>query len=230
MTADVKVTKRAELDFACNRYYYEAVRKAGGDPVVIAPQADPAAVAAERERYDGLVFIGGDDLSGPFVPSHARSVLMHPFRQPWDLALLEAALAWPETPLLCICLGCQELNVVCGGTLIPHLPDLGGSVEHRRFGVPDQWHPATAVPGSRLACIVGTDEIRVNSSHHQAVDRLGEGLRVTARAPDGTVEAVELTVDDGRFLLAVQWHPERIVDHPPHLAIFQAFIAACQPK
>jgi putative glutamine amidotransferase len=81
-----------------------------------------------------------------------------------------------------------------------------------------------------LAEIVGLDEFPVNSSHHQAVDQLGEGLRVAARAPDGTVEAIELAALSTRFVVAVQWHPERIISHPPHLALFEAFIDACAQR
>ena len=228
ITANVKVNDRQELDFVCGQVYYEAVQAAGGEPVLIPPQSDLAAVVAARAPFDGLLFTGGPDLSGDFVPPHAESKVMHPLRQPWDLALLAAALRWPEMPLLCICLGCQELNVVCGGTLVPHLPDVSAAIEHRRFGTAENWHTATAIAGSRLGGIVGTDEIPVNSSHHQAVDRLGDGLRVVAHAPDGTVEALEHAENPNRFLVALQWHPERIIDHSPHLAIFQAFIDACR--
>ena len=227
LTASVQASKYQDLSFACQQHYCEAVRAAGGEPVVIDPRADLAAVAGERGRVAGLVFTGGPDLCGDFVPPHPENTRLHPLRQDWDLALLRAALAWPEMPLLCICLGCQELNVVCGGTLVPHLPDRSGQVEHRRLGAPETWHAATVPSGSRLAAVVGTGEIQVNSSHHQAVDRLGDGLRIVARAPDGTVEAIEPASPSGRFVLGLQWHPERIVAHSPHLAIFQAFLDAC---
>lgn len=227
LTASFLESDRGDRTVVCNQFYYQAIRQAGGEAVVIAPETDLALVAEARERFAGLVFIGGPDLADPSVPPHPESEIMHPQRQAWDLALLKAALAWPEMPLLGICLGCQELNVVCGGSLVPHLPDCGTEIEHRRLGTGEQWHTATAVPGSRLASIIGTEEIRVNSSHHQAVDRLGAGLRIVARAPDGTVEGIEPAEASDRFVLGVQWHPERITDLAPHLAIFQALVNAC---
>ena len=227
LTASFLESDRGDRTVACNQFYYQAIRAAGGEAVVIAPESDLSLVGEVRQRFDGLVFIGGPDLAGPCVPPHPASEPMHPLRQAWDLALLKAALDWSAMPLLGICLGCQELNVVCGGTLVPHLPDRT-AIEHRRLGSGEQWHTATALPGTRLASIVGTAETPVNSSHHQAVDRLGEGLRIVARAPDGTVEAIESTADPDRFLLAVQWHPERITAHAPHLALFRALIDAAR--
>jgi len=228
LTASFLESDRGDRTVTCNQFYYQAIRAAGGEAVVIAPEEDLALVDEVRQRFDGLIFIGGPDLAGPFVPPHPASEAMHPLRQAWDLALLKAALAWPEMPLLGICLGCQELNVACGGTLVPHLPDRSTAIEHRRFGTAEQWHTATALPDSRLASIIGNEEIPVNSSHHQAVDRLGEGLRIVARASDGTVEAIESTVDPDRFLLGLQWHPERIFAHVPHLALFRALIDAAR--
>jgi len=228
LTANVRRNQFGEREYVCNRFYFEAVRAAGGEPVLIAPEDDPGRVGEWRGALAGLVFTGGPDLAVPGQPPHPKLQPMHPQRQAWDLALLEAALAWPEMPLFCICLGCQELNVACGGSLFPHLPDLGGDTEHRRLGQEEQWHPATVLAGSRLAGIVGTGEIQVNSSHHQAVDRLGRGLRVVARAPDGTVEALEPARPSARFVLAVQWHPERILDHVPSREIFHAFLNAAR--
>lgn len=226
LTANVRHNEFREREFVCNQFYFAAVRAAGGEPVLIAPEDDPGRVGEWRGALDGLLFTGGPDLAVPSQPPHPEVQPMHPQRQAWDLALLEAALDWPEMPLLCICLGCQELNVACGGSLFPHLPDLGGGIEHRRIGQEEHWHPATALAGSRLAGIVGSGEIQVNSSHHQAVDRLGRGLRVVARAPDGTVEALEPAQPSPRFVLAVQWHPERVLEHAPHREIFHAFLNA----
>ena len=124
-------------------------------------------------------------------------------------------------PTLGICRGAQTLNVVRGGTLHQHLPDVvGDTIAHRQTKdgrVPT--HPVAVAPGSRLAAVLGTTELNVNSFHHQAVARLGVGLRACAWAPDGTIEAID---DPGQpFLLAVQWHAETLRDTPMHLALFE---------
>jgi putative glutamine amidotransferase len=124
-------------------------------------------------------------------------------------------------PTLGICRGAQTINVARGGTLHQHLPDVAGeTIAHRQITdgrIPT--HPVAVAPGSTLAGVLGATELDVNSFHHQAVDRLGDGLRACAWAPDGTIEAIE----DPRqpFLLAVQWHAETLHHIPVHLALFE---------
>lgn len=184
----------AEVDVSIADYS-RAVAGAGGLPVVLTRDADPAAVV---QRLDGLVCTGGADIGE------------EPERDRWEQALLEAALG-RNLPLLCICRGLQLLNVVHGGTLVEDLAAATGD-DHPRWDRPRSLpaHTVRLEPGSVAASVYG-EETSVNSLHHQAVDRPGEGLVVTGRSPDGTVEAVELP---GRPVLAVQWHPEALLSDP----------------
>ena len=128
-------------------------------------------------------------------------------------------------PVLAICMGMQLLNVVYGGTLIQHL-----ETGVRHVGIDegnDSSHSIVLEDESLLHHILGSTALEVNSAHHQAVDRLAPGLRALATAPDGIVEAVQLT--DRGFFLGVQWHPERIFDRAEQRALFEAFVEACQP-
>jgi putative glutamine amidotransferase len=127
-------------------------------------------------------------------------------------------------PILGICRGAQALNVARGGTLHQHLPAVTDDSIHHRQTAPgwEETHAVRVQPGSRLAEVLGTDEPWVNSFHHQAVDRLGSGLRAVAWAPDGTVEGIE---DEERFVVGVQWHAETL-DSEPHPHLFAALVAA----
>ncbi|AXI80366.1 gamma-glutamyl-gamma-aminobutyrate hydrolase family protein [Peterkaempfera bronchialis] len=179
----------------------EAVFAAGGEPLVL-HGADRSALPELPRRlagFAGVVLPGGSDLD-PDHYGQARGPETepdHPEQDALDLAVARAVLAL-ALPTLAICRGLQVVNAVCGGTLVQHLPP--GPVEH--LGT---LHPVTAVPGSRLHTLLGAASFPVSSYHHQAVDRLGDGLVVSARSADGCVEAVEHTAAD---LLAVQWHPE----------------------
>jgi putative glutamine amidotransferase len=127
-------------------------------------------------------------------------------------------------PVLAICRGQQLFNVVCGGTLIQHLPN---TVKHQRktAGVPV--HEVAAE--GRMADVLGGAKLQVNSRHHQAVDRVGEGLVVTARDPgDGVIEGVVFPA--ARFALGVQWHPEDMTDDAYQSRLFTAFADACLPR
>ena len=212
----------------CSPSYYRAVDQAGGYPVVALPVGGEAGIEAVRATVHGLIFTGGPDLSGPYAvhPDHPRIERLHPLREAWDLALLRAALTW-EVPILAVCLGIQELNVACGGTLYPHVPDLGGCINHLRGGEKETFHPVDIVEGTRLHGVLGTRRLEANSSHHQGLATVARPLAVVARADDGLVEAVELRDQPDRFVLGLQWHPERIQDLPAHRRIFDAFVAAC---
>jgi gamma-glutamyl-gamma-aminobutyrate hydrolase PuuD len=205
--------------------YVETVVDAGGVPILLPPIVPDGAAASVVGSIDALVLTGGPDVSPERygAGAHERTDRPRTERDAWELALLRAALD-ADLPVLAVCRGAQLLNVACGGTLHQHLPDVAGAdpSAHRpelgTFGTV----PVKVSPGSRLAAIVG-DEVKASCHHHQAIDRLGDGLIVTARAADETIEAVEL--DDGdRFVVGVQWHPEQ--DHDTRL--FTAVIDAAR--
>ena len=195
--------------FSLPACYVDAVRRAGGSALLLAPGDDCALAALYGGKRHPTVYMTDSE------------------RDDTELALIRTAIE-RGLPTLCICRGLQVLNVALGGTLVPHLPDrVGLRVAHRVPPRNPAWHGVDVEPDTRLADIIGPHPTSGASWHHQAVDRLGRGLRVTARAPDGTIEAVELP--DHPFLVAVQWHPEITArDHPDHQALFDALVAAAQ--
>jgi putative glutamine amidotransferase len=209
-------------EMALGMTYLRAIEAVGGMPVVLPPLGDAEAFL---DRLDGVCLSGGPDLDpGAYgAPErHAELGPTEPGLDAFELALARAADV-RGLPVLGICRGAQALNVARGGTLHQHLPG------HR------QADPATATthtvrvePGTRLASLVGSADLPVNSFHHQAADRLGSGLRAVAHAADGTIEAIE--GDGPRFFLGVQWHAEGLVDEPRHRALFEALVAASAPR
>lgn len=197
--------------------YVEAVVAAGGTPLLIPPlDPDPSVV----EVLDALIVIGGSDVDPAHYgrTAHQRTV-PEPYRDEADLALVRAALA-RHTPLLAICRGAQVLNVALGGTLIQHLPDVLGHSDYR---------PAPAVfgsvafrtePGSRVAAALGA-EATAPCYHHQAIEQVAPGLRVTARSADALVQAIEPA--GGGWALGVQFHPE---ENHADLRLFTALVEA----
>ncbi|CAM5746762.1 putative glutamine amidotransferase [Streptomyces afghaniensis 772] [Streptomyces afghaniensis] len=180
--------------------YPRLVQRAGGLAAMLPPD-DPAYAAAAVARLDGLVIAGGPDVEPVRYGAepHPRTGPPARERDAWELALIDAALT-ARVPLLGICRGMQLLNVALGGTLVQHLD--GHAEVVGVFGN----HAVKPVPGSLYAGVV-PEETSVPSYHHQAVDRLGEGLMPSAYAEDGTVEALELPSGEG-WVLGVQWHPE----------------------
>jgi len=178
--------------------YSRGVLEAGGLPVHLPVDADPAELA---EHLDGVVLTGGADLDPALYGAEPETDLFppEPRRDTFELALIDRAMAL-ELPVLGICRGLQMLNVRAGGTLHQHVP------VHSRFDlVPDtEVHQVVTEPGTRLAELYG-EALTVNSLHHQTVDQVGGGLAVAARADDGTVEGLEIP---GLDVIAVQWHPE----------------------
>ena len=206
--------------------YARAVESAGGLPVVLAP-LDDSGVAPLVEHLSGICLSGGPDLDPAAYGAerHPRLGPVEPALDAFEISVARRADAL-GMPLLGICRGCQTLNVARGGTLHQHVPDVvDGSIAHRQTASGrETTHDVTIEPGSRLAGIVGPEDLDVNAFHHQAVDRLGRGLRAVAWAPDGIVEAIE---GEGETLyLGVQWHVETLVHLPRHARLFEALVDA----
>jgi putative glutamine amidotransferase len=201
--------------------YLACVQSAGGLAAMLPPD-DPATAASVVARLDGLILAGGEDLDPALYGqrAHPRTGAAVPARDLWELALLAAALD-RGTPVLGICRGMQLMNVQAGGTLLQHLPDRVGHDAHNPVPGVFAGHPVVPVPGTRTAAILAAGA-EVATHHHQAVDRLGDGLIAAAHADDGTIEALEATGD--AFALGVQWHPEAAADP----GVIQALVAAAR--
>ncbi len=191
--------------------YIEAIQQAGAMALMLPPDAALVENPDEiLDRIDALVLAGGCDIDPVHYgqEQHLETVGLVPPRDEFEFALLERAIE-RDMPTLCICRGMQVLNVIRGGTLIQHLPDVLHHDEHRRnIGTFDgNEHDVQLVPGSLAAQAAGGEVTMTKSHHHQAIDELGEGLVVTGRsAGDDLAEAIELP--DSGFVLGVQWHPE----------------------
>lgn len=209
-----------------NADYEESIRRAGGNPVIL----DWAVLTSGLDALasvDGVVMTGGPDINpevygeGP----HPTVTIADPARDRFELELARAALQ-RDAAVLAICRGMQVLNVAAGGSLVQDIPSsVPGALPHQ-VGVPKDAiaHSVRIAPGSRVAELLTTTEARVNSRHHQAVKRPGEGLRVTATAPDGIVEALEKP--GARFCVAVEWHPENFVESGEFLPLFEGLVRA----
>jgi anthranilate synthase component 2/putative glutamine amidotransferase len=211
--------------------YVDVVVRAGGQPVLVPPVADelgpgpPGAAAstgidAVCRMLDGLVLTGGGDVDPDCYDQlpDPRTADTSACRDRLELEMLQWALD-RGMPVLAVCRGLQVLNVALGGDLVQHLPDRTGSEAHRPAAGAFGAVVVTTEPGSHVHRLCGA-RLEVSCSHHQAVDRLGGGLRVTARSDDGTVEAAEL--DGDRFVVGVQWHPEE----PGDVHLFEGLVAA----
>jgi putative glutamine amidotransferase len=181
--------------------YVRAVERAGGRAVLIPPDDD--GIEEVLDAVDGIVFSGGNDMGAETYGAVAdpATVGINPARDSGELALLAAALD-RDLPVLAICRGVEVLNVVRGGDLVQHLPDVIGHEEHRAVVGEFSQHPVRVDPDSRLGEVRGN----VMSHHHQGLGKIGDGLREVAWAEDGIVEAVE--DPDKPFLVGVLWHPE----------------------
>ena len=203
------------------RNYEESIRRAGGLPVRVAPGE------LALDGVDGLLIPGGPDVDPRLYGERRGAASQRPNvrRDEHELSLLRAALEL-GFPILAVCRGHQLLNVARGGSLLQDVPQ-----DRHRWHVDDssRWHEIRLDPGSRLAAVYdGAGVLRVNSRHHQAVtpDRLAASLRAVAYSPDGFVEAVES--EEQRWVVGVQWHPERPEMRPAAGPLFAAFVAACR--
>jgi putative glutamine amidotransferase len=192
--------------------YVEAVLRAGGQPVVVNDARDPKALMA---RVDALILTGGPDVDpGRYgEAAHAHTYGVDRADDDFECAMAEAATV-RSVPTLAICRGIQILNVARGGTLHQHIADDPGVPAHGQPGVAGGalQHEVTLDKDSLVAEVMGATTVTASCHHHQAIAKLGDGLRVVGRAHDKIVEALEL---EGAFLLAVQWHPEDTADEDP---------------
>jgi putative glutamine amidotransferase len=215
----------AQHEMALGMPYVRALARAGAIPVVL-PPLPAEAVPTLLASLGGICLSGGPDLD-PHAYGAAPSPDLGPVVPALDAFELEVARCADALglPILGICRGAQALNVARGGTLFQHLPAVtDGSVTHRQIAPGwQETHEVTIDPGSRLAAVLGVSALRVNSFHHQAIDRLGAGLRALAWAADGTIEGIAGA--DGHFVLGVQWHAETL-EAGPHPRLFEALVAA----
>lgn len=207
--------------------YLDRVKAAGGHAVALNPEDS-------LEGLDGLVLTGGLDVAPARYGEtpHQKVKLTDPARDAFEERALTCALE-RDLPVLAICRGHQLLNVVLGGRLLQHIESGEHRADFKAEGQPSRWHTVRLLPGSRLRAVLGADEIEVNSRHHQAVlpETLAPGLTITARSPDGLVEGVEST--SHRWVVGVQWHPERAEAQHPHFAprsqrLFAALVREAQ--
>jgi putative glutamine amidotransferase len=210
--------------------YIRSVEQSGAVPVVL-PPVRPEDAPALLDRVDGLLLSGGVDLDPVLYGQapHPNLGRVNRRRDEFELALTREALR-RDLPTFAICRGHQVLNVATGGTLIQDIASqLKGAMDHDARG--RRWrrvHRVETTAGSRLRAILDQDALSVNSFHHQAVDRLGDGLVVSARCPeDGVIEGLEMP--GRRFVVAVQWHPESFWNRPQSFqTLFDAHAGACR--
>jgi len=214
-------------------YYYQAIEAAGGEPVPTSLWMSAAELEQLARTLDAIVLPGSPADVDPArynVKRHPKCADPDPARERTDCALLNHAFA-AKKPVLAICYGTQLLNVYLGGTLLQDIAsEVPTSIKHDRNGLPagvDPYHALRIEPGSKLTALARAAEVEINSSHHQAIEKAGESLRVTAHAPDGVVEAVEWT-GDANWVVGVQWHPERMKNDRLAEALFRELITAAR--
>ncbi len=220
ITADVKATEgdpRTPSDYRVKSNYAQAVAMAGGIPILIPPDAAAEDVVA---LVDGLLIPGGDDIDPSKYGQelHDKALLQHPQRFEFEAEIYKTAPK--ELPILGICYGCQFINVMQGGTLIQHLPDIEGSKVHTG-GEMQNYHLQA---GSKVATAIGKTETQGKSYHHQATETPGKDVKIVGHSDDGTIEALEVTSRE--WTVAVQWHPERTLEDEGMRNLFKALVGA----
>jgi putative glutamine amidotransferase len=214
-----------------NSAYLHAIQQAGGVPVPLPPQLSAASLRQLAALLHGLLLTGGGDVDPARYGEapHPTVYDVAPVRDALETSALELALA-RSVPVLAVCRGVQVLNVALGGSLHQDVAtEPGTQIPHSQSEPRDQpTHKVKVAASSRLAETLGADELEVNSMHHQAIHRLGDGLTAVAWAPDQLIEGVE-GADRARFVLGVQWHPEELVGHSePARRLFSALVAAAR--
>jgi putative glutamine amidotransferase len=226
-------TIRGLVRTRANVSYTDAARAAGLRPYIL-PVLRAEDADAMLEGMAGLVLTGGEDVDPARYGSAAHPALgeVHAGRDAFEIALVLAARA-RRLPTLAICRGVQVVNVALGGSLVQDLPsERPSAVAHDgQADRADRVHEVRIAEGSRLAGAVGTTVARINSMHHQAVSRVGDGLAAVAHAPDGVIEGLEWKVDEW-WMTGVQWHPEELTatSEDWDRALFEAFAAAVRAR
>lgn len=231
INTDLRVTSKRASYSVVHAGYYDSVLAAGAIPIIVPPLTKEADLKPILDRLDALILTGGDDLDPKRLghPPHPAVKVIPPRREDSDRLLCRMA-AERKLPLLGISLGMQLINVMFGGTLYMHLPeDLPRALPHKDPLGGAHRHGIEITPGSILDDIYGDGEIRVNSSHHQAVRRVSNKFRVSAVAPDGVIEAME-SMDPTWFCMGVQWHPESETASALDMQLFESLIAATSRK
>jgi len=232
---NMNVTQRegsTTASFSLTSTYVDAVVAAGGVPVLLPAVVTDEHVAEYCRLVDAFVFVGGPDINPKRFGQepHATWNPIVERREEFDFKLMAAALE-TKKPVLAVCLGMQELAVLGGGDMVQDIPSLTDStIDHRpEAGATHLAHDIAVVPGTKLHQLLGSDTLKVNSLHHQACSSTGPGMIVSARAPDGIVEAIE--VPDHPFAIGVQWHPEFLApSSDPHARIFGGLIAEAREQ
>lgn len=226
LNADFRAAKKDAPAFSyVASGYYDSIVAAGGIPVIIPPMESEADLGAILDKLDGFVLVGGADLDprrdGWML--HPTVRMMDSRRELFDRMLI-SLIAERRLPLLAIGVGMQLLNISQGGNLFLHIPeDLPSAIPHKDLQDAQHRHGLTVAPGSLMERVYGDGEIRVNSMHHMAVDEVAPGFQVTARCPDGVVEAIESQMDDW-FAIGTQFHPEAESASALDIRIFGEFI------
>jgi putative glutamine amidotransferase len=216
--------------------YFQALLAAGAEASEIEMVSAADATRVRAQDYDGILFAGGEDVDPAFYGEAKQYKNVHENRprDEFELSLLKGALA-RRAPILGICRGVQMINVGFGGSLYQDLKeDAEPQVEHRQtnrwFSRQAPTHSVLVTDAESSLGAIVQGACRVNSLHHQAIKRLGRGLRVTARSEDGFVEAVE-SAEEYPFLMAVQWHPEEMFSNAAEQGeIFVRFVAKCRER
>ena len=211
-----------------NKNYVNAVTSCGGVPYILPFFTEKSACADALEHIDGLLLTGGVDIAPEYYgeKNAGKSLGICPLLDRSEKLLIDTVMK-KDIPILGICRGMQALNAFCGGSLVQDIPsEMGAAEKHSSGGEEPVFHDIQISKSSPLSEIMGFGGHRVNSYHHQAIKRLAPGFSIAAAAADGVVEAIFRT--DKRFVLGVQWHPERDSDSIPENAkIISAFIKVC---
>jgi len=230
INADFRTAKGNQPSFSVvTAGYYDSIARAGGIPMILPPTTNEDDISQILETIDGVVMVGGADLD-----PRRDGFMLHPSVRQMDKRrekfdrLLMSMVADSRTPVLGIGVGMQLLNVTMGGNLFLHIPaDLKSAIPHKDPQDPNHRHGLEVVADSLMGRVYGDGEIRVSSRHHMAVDEVASGFEVTARCPDGVVEAIECEMQDW-IAIGTQFHPENEAASALDLRIFEEFIELIQ--